>query len=70
MHGGHLICHDDVISTRRVSYIIYLTDPEEEWTAEDGGSLELYPVDNNGVSPPRSLRTLLSRGDADRSKHI
>ena len=43
-HGGHLLCHDDVISTRRVSYIVYLTSPDEEWTAEDGGALELYPV--------------------------
>ncbi len=23
--GGHLLCHDDVIGNRRVSYIIYLT---------------------------------------------
>lgn len=49
MHGGHLICHDDVISTRRVSYIIYLTDPVEPWTPEDGGALELYPVDSNSA---------------------
>ena len=41
--GGHLLCHDDVIGTRRVSYIIYLTDPEEPWTADDGGALEMYP---------------------------
>ena len=43
-HGGHLLCHDDVISTRRVSYIVYLTDPEVPWQAADGGALELYPV--------------------------
>jgi Rps23 Pro-64 3,4-dihydroxylase Tpa1-like proline 4-hydroxylase len=42
--GCHLLCHDDVISTRRVSYILYLTDPDEPWTAEDGGGLELYPL--------------------------
>ena len=42
--GCHLLCHDDVIGTRRVSYIIYLTDPDEGWAAEDGGSLELYPL--------------------------
>lgn len=36
--------HDDVISTRAVSFIIYLTDPDEPWTAEDGGALELYPL--------------------------
>jgi Rps23 Pro-64 3,4-dihydroxylase Tpa1-like proline 4-hydroxylase len=36
--------HDDVIGTRAVSFIIYLTDPDEPWTAEDGGALELYPL--------------------------
>jgi Rps23 Pro-64 3,4-dihydroxylase Tpa1-like proline 4-hydroxylase len=41
--GCHLLCHDDGMSTRRVSYIIYLPDPDEEWTALDGGALELYP---------------------------
>lgn len=37
--GGHLLCHDDVIGTRRVSYIVYLTDPDEPWRAADGGAL-------------------------------
>ncbi|GAX82106.1 hypothetical protein CEUSTIGMA_g9534.t1 [Chlamydomonas eustigma] len=41
--GGHLLCHDDVIGTRRVSWIVYLTDPDEPWTVEEGGALELYP---------------------------
>lgn len=45
-HGGHLLCHDDVIATRCISYIIYLSDNQEEWTADDGGALELYPVSN------------------------
>lgn len=40
--GCHLLCHDDVIGTRAVSFIVYLTDPG--WTAEDGGALELYPL--------------------------
>ena len=40
--GCHLLCHDDVIGTRKVSYIIYLTDPSPTWTDEDGGHLELY----------------------------
>jgi Rps23 Pro-64 3,4-dihydroxylase Tpa1-like proline 4-hydroxylase len=43
-HGGHLLCHDDVISTRRASYILYLTDPSTPWLAADGGALELYPL--------------------------
>jgi Rps23 Pro-64 3,4-dihydroxylase Tpa1-like proline 4-hydroxylase len=49
--GCHLLCHDDVISTRRVSYILYLTDPDETWNSEDGGALELYPLndDNPGA---------------------
>lgn len=38
--GCHLLCHDDVIGTRKVSYIIYLTEPD--WKPEEGGALELY----------------------------
>eukprot|EP00550_Attheya_septentrionalis_P008770 CAMPEP_0198298068 /NCGR_PEP_ID=MMETSP1449-20131203/39555_1 /TAXON_ID=420275 /ORGANISM="Attheya septentrionalis, Strain CCMP2084" /LENGTH=566 /DNA_ID=CAMNT_0043999241 /DNA_START=149 /DNA_END=1846 /DNA_ORIENTATION=- len=40
--GCHLLCHDDVIGTRKVSYILYLTDPLPLWTKEEGGQLELY----------------------------
>ena len=47
--SGHLLCHDDVIGTRCISYIIYLTDPDEAWVAEDGGALELYPVETAGT---------------------
>ena len=42
--GCHLLCHDDVIGTRCVSFIIYITDPDTEWTAADGGGLELFPL--------------------------
>ena len=42
-HSGHLLCHDDVIGDRAVSFIIYLVDPDG-WTADDGGALELYPL--------------------------
>jgi Rps23 Pro-64 3,4-dihydroxylase Tpa1-like proline 4-hydroxylase len=38
--GCHLLCHDDVIGTRKISYIIYLTEPD--WKPEEGGALELY----------------------------
>ena len=41
-NGCHLLCHDDVIGTRRVSYIVYLTDELPVWGEEDGGMLELY----------------------------
>eukprot|EP00560_Eucampia_antarctica_P009261 CAMPEP_0197827362 /NCGR_PEP_ID=MMETSP1437-20131217/4155_1 /TAXON_ID=49252 ORGANISM="Eucampia antarctica, Strain CCMP1452" /NCGR_SAMPLE_ID=MMETSP1437 /ASSEMBLY_ACC=CAM_ASM_001096 /LENGTH=634 /DNA_ID=CAMNT_0043428173 /DNA_START=68 /DNA_END=1969 /DNA_ORIENTATION=- len=40
--GCHLLCHDDVIETRKVSYILYLTDRDPLWKDEDGGRLELY----------------------------
>jgi hypothetical protein len=36
------LCHDDVIGTRKISYILYLTEPEPEWSKEEGGALELY----------------------------
>lgn len=71
--GCHLLCHDDVIGTRRVSYIIYLTDPDEPWNPEDGGALELYPLDRTaslssagdvgeqGVPEPSPTATILPR---------
>jgi Rps23 Pro-64 3,4-dihydroxylase Tpa1-like proline 4-hydroxylase len=41
----HLLNHDDVIGTRRVSYILYMPLPyEEPWKPEWGGALELYPT--------------------------
>ena len=42
--GCHLLCHDDVIGSRRVSYILYLTDPDCPWKAEWGGALRLFPT--------------------------
>jgi Rps23 Pro-64 3,4-dihydroxylase Tpa1-like proline 4-hydroxylase len=44
--GCHLLCHDDVIGSRRVSYILYLTDPDKPWKASWGGALRLYPTDD------------------------
>lgn len=44
MKGCHLLCHDDVIGSRRVSYILYLTDPDEAWKPQWGGALRLYPT--------------------------
>lgn len=40
--GCHLLNHDDVIGSRRVSYILYLPDPDEPWQAKWGGALRLY----------------------------
>ncbi|SLM39564.1 component of 3 histone acetyltransferase complex [Lasallia pustulata] len=40
--GCHLLCHDDVIQSRRVSYILYLTNPDRPWRAEWGGAHRLH----------------------------
>jgi len=53
--GGHLLCHDDVIGDRRVSYIIYLTDPDDPWLVEDGGALELYPEAPDAPNTPDAI---------------
>ena len=42
--GCHLLCHDDVIGSRRVSYILYLTNPDDPWKPDWGGALRLYPT--------------------------
>jgi prolyl 3-hydroxylase /prolyl 3,4-dihydroxylase len=58
MGGCHLLCHDDVIGTRKISYILYLTEPEPEWSASEGGALELYGstvVDNNNDTAQRRI---------------
>jgi prolyl 3-hydroxylase /prolyl 3,4-dihydroxylase len=45
--GSYLLCHDDVIGSRRVSYILYLTDPapDKAWRPQWGGGLRLYPTE-------------------------
>ncbi|TQS34894.1 hypothetical protein Golomagni_04704 [Golovinomyces magnicellulatus] len=50
--GCNLLCHDDVIGSRKVSYILYLTDPDIPWKEEWGGALRLFPTtidDYDGV---------------------
>lgn len=54
--GGHLLCHDDVIGTRRVAFIAYFSDPDEPWYASDGGALELYPQEPAGKGSEPSVR--------------
>lgn len=50
--GSHLLTHDDVIGSRRVSYILYLTSPDSPWQESWGGALRLYPtvVAGDGVT--------------------
>ncbi|KAI7363112.1 hypothetical protein KC354_g6743 [Hortaea werneckii] len=54
--GCHLLCHDDVIGSRRVSYILYLTDPDKPWQAGWGGALRLYPVDDRKGEDGKSYK--------------
>jgi Rps23 Pro-64 3,4-dihydroxylase Tpa1-like proline 4-hydroxylase len=47
-HTGHLLCHDDVIGSRVVSFILYLV--EKDWDSElEGGALRLYPLKELGI---------------------
>lgn len=39
--GCHLLTHDDVIGSRRVSFILYL--PDRHWKEHYGGALRLFP---------------------------
>lgn len=57
--GGHLLCHDDVIGSRCVSYILYLTDPDSDWSEPDGGSLELYSVNSKGEPDSTPVKRIL-----------
>ncbi|GMM37569.1 oxidative DNA demethylase [Saccharomycopsis crataegensis] len=38
----HLLTHDDVIGSRRVSFILYLPDPDRPWKDHYGGCLRLF----------------------------
>lgn len=42
--GCHLLTHDDVIGSRRVSFILYLPDPQFTWKPHYGGALRLFPA--------------------------
>jgi hypothetical protein len=56
--GCHLLNHDDVIGTRRVSYILYLPVPHtSQWKEEWGGALELYPtkLSKSGIPEPEAV---------------
>ena len=63
----HLLCHDDVISTRCVSFIIYLTDPDEQWTVNDGGALELYGLEKSVSHPEESPDKRLTKSSSFRT---
>ncbi|XP_066588196.1 prolyl 3-hydroxylase OGFOD1 [Prorops nasuta] len=41
----YLLCHDDNMGDRRIAFIYYLT---KNWTADDGGALDIFDTDENG----------------------
>ncbi|XP_059145814.1 prolyl 3-hydroxylase OGFOD1-like [Physella acuta] len=41
-----LLCHDDELEKRRIAFIYYLVP--ENWSAADGGTLDLFDTDDNG----------------------
>lgn len=51
----YLLCHDDNIRDRRIAFILYLS---KNWTAEDGGALDLFDTDDNGL-PRNVVRSLI-----------
>ncbi|KAI9894143.1 MAG: hypothetical protein M1814_003997 [Vezdaea aestivalis] len=57
--GCHLLCHDDMIGTRRLSYILYLTDPDQPWQAEWGGALRLFGSEVRTAKDGRKVRVAL-----------
>ncbi|EDQ90687.1 uncharacterized protein MONBRDRAFT_16204, partial [Monosiga brevicollis MX1] len=59
--GCHLLCHDDVIGSRAVSFIIYFS--AEDWTEKDGGALELFPLEKSSqTSFTRADKSQLEQG--------
>lgn len=54
--GCHLLCHDDVIGSRRVSYILYLLDPDRTWQSAWGGALRLFPTEERTTDAGEQIK--------------
>lgn len=50
-----LLCHDDNMDDRRIAYIFYLTN---DWSEEDGGALDLFDTDEEGL-PRKIVKSLI-----------
>ena len=51
----YLLCHDDNMGDRRIAFVLYLSD---NWEAADGGALDLFDIDENGL-PRDVVRSLV-----------
>ena len=44
-YTDHLLCHDDELEGRRIAFIMYFV---KDWTEKDGGTLDLFDLDELG----------------------
>ena len=44
-YTDHLLCHDDELEGRRIAFIMYFV---KDWTVKDGGTLDLFSLDELG----------------------
>ncbi|KAH9523774.1 Prolyl 3-hydroxylase ogfod1 [Bulinus truncatus] len=51
-----LLCHDDELEGRRIAFIYYLVP--ESWQASDGGTLDLFNIDESG-QPHDIVKTIV-----------
>lgn len=51
----YLLCHDDNMGDRRIAFVLYLS---ENWEVTDGGALDLFDTDENGL-PRNIVRSLV-----------
>ncbi|OIR56659.1 MAG: 2-oxoglutarate and iron-dependent oxygenase domain-containing protein 1 [Amphiamblys sp. WSBS2006] len=56
--GDYLLCHDDMVHGRAVAFLLYLVD--EEWTEEDGGTLDLYSTDEE-LNPEKIVARIVPK---------
>ena len=49
--GDHLLVHDDLLSDRKIAYILYLSPWEKHktWDEQSGGALEILKADENNL---------------------
>lgn len=54
--GDHLVCHDDVISTRKLTFVLYLDKCDDKWDcSKEGGGFELYDYEKSWQTPAKTI---------------
>ncbi|KAL4236381.1 Prolyl 3-hydroxylase ogfod1 [Mactra antiquata] len=57
IHTDTLLCHDDELEGRRIAYIYYIVN---DWIEQDGGSLDLFDVDDN-IQPKDIVKSIIPK---------